>query len=123
MLCTIRHSYKCRFFLLELKKEVEEKIDSVPPSLGSEDDVLEEADKTDLDTKSDGKITAFITNLDHFSRISVEAAQVSSRPTQPGVPTEVPYLLIGAGTASFTACRAIRATSGHLLNVEHLLKH
>jgi len=77
----------------ELKKEVEEKIDSVPPSLGSEDDVLEEADKTDLDTKSD-----------------VEAAQVSSRPTQPGVPTEVPYLLIGAGTASFTACRAIRAT-------------
>jgi len=77
----------------ELQKEVEEKIDSVPPSLAPEDDVLEEADKTDLDIKADG-----------------EQAPVSSRPIQPGVPTEVPYLLIGAGTASFTACRAIRAT-------------
>ena len=102
-------------FLLELKKEVEEKIDSIPPSLAPEDDVLEEADKTDLDIKADGNITSNTLNLDNFFRISGEQAPVSSRPIQPGVPTEVPYLLIGAGTASFTACRAIRATSGHLL--------
>ena len=37
---------------------------------------------------------------------------VPSRPGAPGVPTEVPYLLIGAGTASFAAFRAIRAKSG-----------
>ena len=102
-------------FVLELQKEVEEKIDSIPPSLAPEDDVLEEADKTDLDIKADGNITSNTLNLDNFFRISGEQAPVSSRPIQPGVPTEVPYLLIGAGTASFTACRAIRATSGHLL--------
>ena len=40
------------------------------------------------------------------------AAPVPSRPSAHGVPTEVPYLLIGAGTASFAAFRAIRAKSG-----------
>ena len=40
--------------LLELQNEVEEIIDGVPPSLTSEDAILEEADKADLDNKSDG---------------------------------------------------------------------
>ena len=40
--------------LLELQNEVEEIIDGVPPSLTSEDAVLEEADKADLDSKSEG---------------------------------------------------------------------
>ena len=45
---------KSGLLLLELQNEVEEIIDGVPPSLTSEDAVLEEADKADLDNKSDG---------------------------------------------------------------------
>lgn len=79
----------------ELPEEVEENTvsDSPPPPIAPEDDVLEEADKKDLENKLDGG----------------EAAPVPSRSASPGVPTEVPYLLIGAGTASFAAFRAIRA--------------
>ena len=45
---------KSGLLLLELQNEVEEIIDGVPPSLTSEDAILEEADKADLDNKSDG---------------------------------------------------------------------
>ena len=45
---------KSGLLLLELQNEVEEIIDGVPPSLTSEDAVLEEADKADLDNKSEG---------------------------------------------------------------------
>ena len=45
---------KSGLLLLELQNEVEEIIDGVPPSLTSEDAVLEEADKADLDSKSEG---------------------------------------------------------------------
>ena len=51
-------------------------------------------------------------------RVLGEAAPVPSRPGAPGVPTEVPYLLIGAGTASFAAFRAIRAKSGIIYNFQ-----
>ena len=40
---------------------------------------------------------------------AAEAAALPSSIQSSGVPAHVPYLLIGAGTASFAAFRAIRA--------------
>ena len=48
---------------------MEEKIDSVPPPLAPEEDVLEEADKADLDINTDGNKSTHVINLDNFGFI------------------------------------------------------